>query len=111
VNPAWAEKNRATVVKFLKAHIRALRWIHEQPEQATELFTSEMGVKMPYSRRGIDYFTKNRVFPIDGGVTLEGLKVNIQVQARDGVLKEPLPQPERYLDQSYIKQAQKELGL
>ena len=111
VNPAWAEKNRATIVKFLKAHIRTLRWIHEQPDQATELFISEMGVKQPYARRGIDYFTKNKIFPIDGSVTLEGLKVNIEVQARDGVLKEPLPSPERYVDQSYVRQAQKELGL
>ncbi len=111
VNPAWAEKNRSNVVKFLKAHIRALRWIHEQPEQAAEFFTSEMGVKPPYARRGIDYFTKNKVFPIDGSVTLEGLKVNIDVQFRDGVLKEPLPSPEKYVDQSYVRQAQKELGL
>jgi ABC-type nitrate/sulfonate/bicarbonate transport system substrate-binding protein len=111
VNPAWAEKNRATVVRFLKAHIRSLRWIHKQPEQAAELFTSEMGVKQPYARRGVDYFTKNRVFPIDGSVTLDGLKVNIQVQFRDGVLKEPLPSPEKYADQSFVRQAQKELGL
>lgn len=111
VNPAWAEKNRATVVKFLKAHIRSLRWIHEQPDQATELFMSEMGVKQPYARRGIDYFTKNKVFPIDGSVTLEGLKANIDVQFKDGVLKEPLPPPEKYADQSYVRQAQKELGL
>ncbi len=111
INPAWAEKNRATVVRFLKAHIRSLRWIHEQPDQAAEFFTAEMGVKPPYSRRGVDYFTKNRVFPIDGSVTLEGLKVNLQVQARDGVLKEPLPPPEKYVDLSYIKQAQKELGM
>jgi NitT/TauT family transport system substrate-binding protein len=111
VNPAWAEKNRPNVVKFLKAHIRSLRWIHEQPEQAAEFFTSEMGVKPPYARRGIDYFTKNKVFPIDGSVTLEGLKANIDVQFRDGVLKEPLPSPERYVDQSYVRQAQKELGL
>ncbi len=111
VNPAWAEKNRATVVKFLKAHIRALRWIHEQPGQATEFFISEMGVKQPYARRGIDYFTKHKVFPADGSMTLDGLKVNIEVQFRDGVLKEPLPKPEQYADQSYIRQAQKELGL
>jgi ABC-type nitrate/sulfonate/bicarbonate transport system substrate-binding protein len=110
VNPSWAEKNRATVVKFLKAHIRALRWIHEQPDQATELFMSEMGVKQPYARKGIDYFTKN-VFPTDGSVTIEGFKVNIEVQARDGILKEPLPGPEKYVDLSYVRQAQKELGL
>ena len=111
INPSWAEKNRASVVRFLKAHIRSLRWIHEHPDQAAELFTAEMGIKPPYARRGVDYFTKNKVFPIDGSVTLEGLKANIEVQFRDGVLKEPLPPPERYTDQSYVRQAQRELGL
>lgn len=111
INPAWAEKNRPTVVKFLKAHIRGLRWIHEHPDQAAEFFTQEMGVKPPYARRGVDYFTKNKIFPVDGSVTLEGLKVNLEVQARDGLLKEPLPSPEKYVDLSYLKQAQKELGM
>jgi len=111
VNPSWAEKNRALVVRFLKAHIRSLRWIHEQPADAAEFFTAEMGIKPPYARRGIDYFTKNKVFPIDGSVTIEGLKANIDVQFKDGVLKEPLPPPERYADQSYVRQAQRELGL
>ena len=111
VNPAWAEKNRGGVVRFLKAHIRSLRWIHEHPDQAAELFTAEMAIKPPYARRGVDYFTKNKVFPIDGSVTVEGLKANIEVQFRDGVLKEPLPSPERYADQSFLRQAQRELGL
>ncbi|MGH7929488.1 MAG: ABC transporter substrate-binding protein [Candidatus Binatia bacterium] len=111
VNPAWAEKNRESAVRFLKAHIRSLQWIHQQPEQATELFMREMGVKQPYARRGVDYFTENKIFPVDGSLTLEGLKVNIQVQFRDGVLKEPLPGPERYADESYVRLAQKELGL
>jgi hypothetical protein len=37
--------------------------------------------------------------------------VNIEVQAQDAVLKEPLPAPEKYIDVSYLRQAQKELGL
>lgn len=111
VNPLWAEKNRATVVKFLKAHIRSIRWIYEQPDQAAEFFTKELGVNPPYARRGVDYFTKNKVFPVDGSVTLEGLKLNLQVLARDGLMKEPLPPPEKVVDLSYLKQAQKELGM
>ena len=110
VNPAWAEKNRPGVVRFLKAHIRSLRWIHEHPDQAADLFTAEMGIKPPYARRGVEYFTKNKVFPVDGSVTLDGLKANIDVQFKDGVIKEPLPTPERYADQTYVRQAQKELG-
>ena len=70
VDPAWAEKNSATVVKVLKGHIRSLRWIYDHPDEAAQLFTSEAGAKPPYPRRAIEYFTKNKVFPPDGSLTL-----------------------------------------
>lgn len=111
VNPAWAEKNRASVVKFLKAHIQSLRWIYENPTPAADFLTKEFGLKPPYAQKGIDYYTKNRVYPIDGAVTLEGLKINVEVQVQDGLVKEPAPPPESYADLSYLRQAQKELGM
>jgi NitT/TauT family transport system substrate-binding protein len=111
VNPAWAEKNRAALVRFIKAHIRSLRWINDAPDQAAEFLTKEMGMKPPYGKIGVDYYVKHKVYPSDGAITLEGFKMNIQVQANDGFVKEPLPGPEKYLDLSYLRQAQKELGL
>lgn len=111
INPAWAEKNRPSVVKFIKAHIQALRWIYGSPSAAADFLTRELGLQAPYAQRGIDYYTKNKVYAVNGDVTLAGLKVNIQVQAQDGVLKGPLPTPEKYIDLSYLRQAQKELGL
>ncbi len=110
VDPSWADKNRSTVVKFLKAHIRSLRWIHDHPDEAASLLTKETGVKAPYARRGVDYFTKNRLFPRDGAISFEGMKVNIEVQAKDGLLFPPLPAPEKFVDLSYLKEAQRELG-
>ncbi|MEX0805494.1 MAG: hypothetical protein WD688_19570 [Candidatus Binatia bacterium] len=68
-------------------------------------------MQAPYAQRGIDYFIKNKVYAVNGEVTLPGLKVNIEVQAQDGVLKEPLPAPGKYTDLSCLRQAQKELGL
>jgi ABC-type nitrate/sulfonate/bicarbonate transport system substrate-binding protein len=111
VNPSWAEKNRPLLVRFLKAHIQSLRWIYDNPAEAADFVTKEFGLQAPYARRGVDYYTKNKVFAVNGEVTLAGLKVNIEVQAQDGVLKEPLPAPEKYADLSFIRQAQKELGL
>ncbi|MBI4529262.1 MAG: ABC transporter substrate-binding protein [Deltaproteobacteria bacterium] len=109
VDPAWAGKNRPTVVKFLKAHIRSLRWIYERPGEAADLVSKEMGIKPPYARRGVDYFTSNKLFPTDGAISLEGMKVNIEVQARDGLLSPPLPSPEKHVDPSYLRQAQNDL--
>jgi ABC-type nitrate/sulfonate/bicarbonate transport system substrate-binding protein len=111
INPAWAEKNRPAVVKFLKAHIQALRWIFEHQAETVEFLNKEFGLPAQYGRRGIEYYTKNKVYPINGDVTLTGLKVNIEVQAQDGVINGPLPAPEKYLDLTYLRQAQKELGL
>jgi ABC-type nitrate/sulfonate/bicarbonate transport system substrate-binding protein len=111
INPAWAEKNRPSVVKFIKGHIQALRWIYDRPAEAADFLTKELGLQAPYARRGIDYYIKKKVYALNGEVTLPGLKVNIEVQAQDGVLKEPLPAPEKYTDLSYLRQAQKELGL
>ena len=110
VNPTWAEKNRPTVVKFLKAHIRSLGWIHDHIDEAAELMTREMGIKPPYSRKGVDYFVHKGLFPKDGAITLEGMRVNIEVQARDGLIAPPLPPPEKHIDLSYLRQAHKELG-
>lgn len=110
-NPIWAEKNRTIVVKFLKAHILGLRWVYDHIDQAADLYMNEMGVQMPYARRGVEFMTKNAFFPRDGSITMDGLRVNIELQAKDGFLKDPLPKPEKYVDGSYLKQAQFELGM
>jgi len=111
VDPIWAAKNLSAVVKFLKAHIRSLRWIYENPDEAADIYSKEMGVKQPYARRGIDYFVRNKLFPIDGIITTEGMKANIEIQAKQGLISRPVPSPEKYIDVSYLKQAQKELGM
>lgn len=111
VEPAWAEKNRTTVVKFLKAHIGSVRWIYDNHDQAADLYSKEMGVKPPYARKGIDYFIRKKLFPLDGSISMEGMKANIEIQAKQGLVRKPVPSPEKYADLSYIKQAQKELGL
>ncbi len=77
---------------------------------AASLLSRETGVKPPYARRGIDYFTKNKLFPRDGEISFDGMKVNIEVQAKDGLLSPPLPAPEKFVDLSYLTEAQKELG-
>jgi NitT/TauT family transport system substrate-binding protein len=111
IDPAWAEKNRPAVVKFIKAHVQALRWIYEHQADTVEFLSKEFGLPAQYGKRGIDYYTKNKVYPINGDVTIAGLKVNIEVQVQDGVITGAVPAPEKYIDLSYLRQAQKELGL
>ena len=97
--------------EIIKGHIQALRWIYEHPADASDFLTKELGLQAPYARRGIDYYINNKVYPINGDVTLPGLKVNIEVQVQDGIIKGTPPPPEKYVDLSYLRQAQKELGI
>ena len=99
------------MVKFLKGHIQSLRWIYDHPADVTEFLTKEFGLQAPYARKGIEYYTQKKVYPINGDVTLNGLKVNIEVQVQDGIIKGNPPPPDKYVDLSYLRQAQKELGL
>jgi hypothetical protein len=41
----------------------------------------------------------------------QSLKVGMTSKTLFYLLKAPLPSPEKYADQSYVRQAQKELGL
>ena len=75
------------MVKFIRAHIQALHWIFEHQADTVEFLNKEFGLPTQYARRGIEYYTKNKVYPINGDVTLSGLKVNIEVQAQDGIIK------------------------
>ena len=75
------------------------------------MYTKEMAVKQPYARKAVDFLTKNNIFPADGSITMEGMKSSIAILAKDGVLSPPLPPPEKYLDVTYLKQGQKELGM
>jgi hypothetical protein len=40
---------------------------------------------------------------------MEGVRTLIKISAEQGILKEPLPQPAKYIDHSYLKQALAEL--
>ena len=109
VNPAWAEKNRATVVKFLKAHIRSLRWIRETAPAGRGIFYCEMGVKPPYARRASTTLRRTRFCGWRGDPRWT------QGQHRSPISRRypegTAAAPEKYADQSYVRQAQKELGL
>jgi hypothetical protein len=43
-------------------------------------------------------------------LNVEGVRTLIKITAEQGFLKEPLPEPSKYIDQSYLNQAMAEIG-
>jgi ABC-type nitrate/sulfonate/bicarbonate transport system substrate-binding protein len=105
----WAEKNRGTMVRFMKAHVLAMRWLFENKDAAVEFLSQEMKLKPLHARLGWEFYTQNRHWPPDGDVTLEGMKNNIRIYAEQTGAKGPLPDASKYVDRSYLLEALKEL--
>jgi hypothetical protein len=74
-----------------------------------EFLSKEMQLKPAHALKGWEYYTQNRLWPYDGDVTLEGMKYNIRFYADQTGAKGPLPEPTKYVDQSYLREALKEL--
>ena len=106
---SWAEKNRGTTVRFMKAHVLALRWMFDNKDAAVEFLSQEMKLKPLHARLGWEFYTQNRHWPPDGDVTMEGMKNNIRIYAEQTGAKGPLPDAAKYVDRSYLLEALKEL--
>jgi NitT/TauT family transport system substrate-binding protein len=110
VRRAWAEENRPVMVRFMKAIVLASRWLYANKDAAVELLAKEMGLKPIYARKGWEFYTEKGLWHPNGDVTLEGLGVVSQIIAEQTQAKGPLPNPAKYVDQSYLKDALKELA-
>lgn len=110
VKRSWAEKNRPLVVRFMKAMVGTMRWMVDNPEPACAYLSKEMAISIEHCRYASDYNWKNRIWDRNADLNVEGVRTLIKITAEQGVLKEPLPQPARYIDHSYLKQALAEIG-
>lgn len=109
VNRSWAEKNRRPLVRFLKAYVRATRWLFDNEESAVDFMAKELTLKPGHGRRAWQFYTASRVWDPDGRVNHDGMKTVIQMSAEQNQTKGPLPSPSRYVDESYLNEALREL--
>jgi ABC-type nitrate/sulfonate/bicarbonate transport system substrate-binding protein len=110
VKRSWAEKNRPVVVRFMKAMVSTMRWMIDNREPACAYLSKEMTISIEHCRYASDYNWKNRIWDRNADLSVEGVRTLIKITAEQGILKEPLPQPSKYIDQSYLKQALAEIG-
>ena len=106
---SWAEKNRPTMVRFMKAMVLTYRWMFDNRDAAVEFLANEMKLKPVHARKGWEFYTQNRYWPPDGDVTMDGLRNNIRIYAEQTGAKAPLPDAAKYVDRSYLLEATKEL--
>jgi NitT/TauT family transport system substrate-binding protein len=111
VRRSWAEKNRLTVVRFLKAVVRAKKWFEEDRKAAIEYLAKEFQLSPSLAEKGLDYYLTTQAWHPELEIEMDGLKTVVDIYAEQANLKGAVPNPEKYVDASFLRQALKELGL
>jgi NitT/TauT family transport system substrate-binding protein len=107
---AAAERNRPLLIRFMRAMISVHRWFYENKEAAVEFLAREIDVKPEYARRGWEYYIEHKIWPNDASVNMEGLNTSTQIYWEASQSKGPPSNAAKYVDQSFIKEAMKELS-
>ena len=110
VKRSWAEANRPLLIRFVKGMVLAMRWVYENKEPAIDFLAKEMKLKPAHARKGWEYYTANRIWYPYADINTEGVNTLIRIYSEQGQFKGTPPSPARYIDQSYLKEALRELG-
>lgn len=111
VDSRWAEAHNQLTVRYLKAMVRAMQWAHANREQAAELVSKRTGIPLQYTRTTVDEYLSQGVISRDGSVNRDGFQRLIDLMGERLFKSRPYPAPEKYLDMSYLRRAQQELGV
>jgi len=110
VDTHWAEANSQLTVRYLKAMLRAMQWVHAHKEEAAAVVTKWTGLPLKYTRQTIEEYTSQGILSRDGSVNRDGFQRLIDLMGERLFRERPYPAPEKYLDMSYLKRAQQEVG-
>jgi len=110
VDTHWAEANSQLTVRYLKAMLRAMQWVHAHKEEAAAVVTKWTGLPLKYTRQTIEEYTSQGILSRDGSVNRDGFQRLIDLMGERLFKQRPYPTPEKYLDMSYLTRAQQEVG-
>lgn len=111
VDSRWAESNSQLTVRYLKAMVRAMQWAHAHKEEAAHLVTKHTGIPFKYTRVTVEEYLSQGIISRDGSVSREGFQRLIDLMGERLFTQRPYPAPDKYLDMSYLRRAQQELGV
>ncbi len=94
----------------MKAIVQTHRWLFDNRDAACAHLSKEMSMTVESCRFAWEYSVKTRVWDRNADLNLDGVRTMIKIVAEIAGQKEPLAQPAKYIDQSYLKQAFAELA-
>ena len=106
---SWAEKNKEALVRYARAMAASFKYIRDPKnrENVIKTIVETTGFAEENARLTLKlYFEPERnVLPMAGEISVKGMQEVIKLMGEGGILKAPLPPPERFIDLQYLKAA------
>jgi ABC-type nitrate/sulfonate/bicarbonate transport system substrate-binding protein len=113
VREEWARANRATLIAYMRAWIKATRWAHDPAnmEGVVRILIRETKIEDRYARVMYDTYLGPNALPVakDGELDVPGFQALLQDMTDQGQVGPTVPSPTKYLDPSYWEEARRSL--
>jgi ABC-type nitrate/sulfonate/bicarbonate transport system substrate-binding protein len=110
---AWANTNEALVVRFIRAMVRATDWVMDPKNRAAviELLLPENQNSWAKAQQEYQESVSTRFgFTPRSRIDMEGIRAIIQLRETAGLMKPPIPKPEKYVDERFYDKALETIG-
>jgi ABC-type nitrate/sulfonate/bicarbonate transport system substrate-binding protein len=109
VRRSWGEANKQAVVGYTRALAAAFKFIRDPARRSDVVRTIVETTGFPEANAKLTlalYFEPERkVLPQRGEIDMKGMATAIEFMGAAGILKPPMPQPERFVDLRYLRAA------
>jgi ABC-type nitrate/sulfonate/bicarbonate transport system substrate-binding protein len=106
---SWAEKHQDTVVRYIRALGAAFKFIRDAANRKsvvkTIVDTTDTPADIAQQTLSLFFEPERNVLPKQGEINVKGLSQVIAFMGEAGLLKEPLPTAERFVELKYLKMA------
>ena len=106
---SWAEQNKEALVRYARAMASSFKYIRDPAnrENVVKTIVETTGFAEENARLTLKLFfePERKVLPMAGEISVKGMQSVIDLMGEGGILKAPLPAPERFIDLQYLQAA------
>jgi ABC-type nitrate/sulfonate/bicarbonate transport system substrate-binding protein len=106
---SWAENNRETIVRYLRGLSATFKFIRNPANRKavikTIVETTDTPADIAEKTLALFFEPEKNVLPIQGEINVKGLSQVIAFMNEAGLLKQPLPAAERFVELKYLQAA------
>ncbi|MCZ6622684.1 MAG: ABC transporter substrate-binding protein [Deltaproteobacteria bacterium] len=104
----WANANEELLVRFIRAMVRATDWVRDRNnrEEAINLLLPKNKNSKARAEKNYEEDISPRFgFTPRGRIDMEGIRTVLRLRENAGLMKPPVPDPEKYVDERFYKKA------